>query len=218
MSRALRRLTHTLTRREHEPRRLARELFIESTDGDAIINHADRMFWGLNERNGAGGLQNIMDIPGIVMWDDDTPMKATVEGKQIAPSLTDFASDRPFHVDELINDWVVEVAFATNDAGTRADPVIVRDGDRGRLIPVFQAADQNDPKGVAAEIIAYLLGSSAARPSLADRHAGDLANKPLRHQVQENREPEPAIDPDGHLSRRPRRPESSRPTARSTGA
>ena len=38
------------------------ELFIESTDGDAIINHADYMFWGFNGRNAEGGLQNMMDI------------------------------------------------------------------------------------------------------------------------------------------------------------
>ena len=135
------------------------ELFIESTDGDAIINHGDWMFYvNLQTNNGPGGLQNMMDIPGISMAGDNNPMTVTPEGAEIAPSLTDFLSDRPFHVDELAGDWFVEASLAENEAGTRADPIIVRDGDRGRLIPLFQAADQNDPKGaVAAEIIAWLM-------------------------------------------------------------
>ena len=147
------------------------ELFIESTDGDAIINHADYMFWGFNGRNSEGGLQNMMDIPTIVMWDDDTPVEVTPEGKNQIPSLTNFLSDRPFHLDELAGEWAVEVSFAQNAAGTRADPVIVRDGDRGRLIPVFQTNGGNEPKGaVAAEIICYLGLSSEPCVNLPTKH------------------------------------------------
>ena len=69
------------------------ELFIESTDGDAIINHADYMFYGLNGRNLEAGLQNVMDITGIVMWDDNTSVAVTDRGKSIAPSLPCF--ERP---------------------------------------------------------------------------------------------------------------------------
>ena len=159
------------------------EKFIESTDGDAVINHADYMFWGLNARNSEGGLQNIMDIPGIVMWDDNTPMTVTPEGKTIAPSLTDFLSDRPFHVDQLAGNWLVEVSLAQNPTGTRADPIIVRDGDRGRLIPALQAADQNDPKGaVASEIIAWLFGVPLSAPSkvLLSSASATLANFPVK--------------------------------------
>jgi hypothetical protein len=114
----------------------------------------------------------MMDIPGIVMWDDNTPMVVTEEGKDIAPSLVDFMSDRPFHLDQLANDWFPELILAQNATGTRADPVIVRDGNRGRLIPVHQAADQSDPKGaVAAEIILWLLQGSG--PSTPLFHRGD---------------------------------------------
>ena len=137
------------------------ETFIETTDGDAFINHADYMFWGLGGRNEVGGLQNMMDIDGIVMWDDDTAMTVTSEGKSIAPSLTDYASDRPFHVDELDGDWEVEVSLAQSDDGTRADPIIVRDGDLGRLIPVIQTNGGDEPKGaVAAEIIIWAHGDN----------------------------------------------------------
>lgn len=139
------------------------ESFIETTDGDAIINHADYMFWGLGNRNAEGGLQNMMDIPGIVMWDDNTPMIVTDEGKEIAPSLTDIQSDRPFHIDQLAGDWAVEVSLAQNEAGTRADPIIVRDGELGRLIPVIQTANGDEPKGaVAAEIIIWLMANATS--------------------------------------------------------
>ena len=136
------------------------ETFIETTDGDAIMNHADWMFWGLGNRNAEGGIRNMMDIPGMVMWDDNTPMVVTEQGKEIAPSLTDFASDRPFHTDLLEGNWEVEVSLAQNDAGTRADPIIVRDGELGRLIPTIQTNQGDEPKGaVAAEIIIWLMNT-----------------------------------------------------------
>lgn len=142
------------------------ETFIETTDGDTFINHADYMFWGLGGRNEVGGLQNMMDIEGITMWDDDTAMTVTDDGKAISPSLTDFASDRPFHVDELDGDWEVEVSLAQSDDGTRADPIIVRDGNLGRLIPVIQTNGGDEPKGaVAAEIIIWLMSTTPVEPA-----------------------------------------------------
>ena len=141
------------------------ETFIETTDGDVFINHADYMFWGLAGRNREGGLQNMMDIDGIVMWDDNTPMKVTPEGKAISPSLTDYASDRPFHIDQLDGDWEIEVSLAQNDAGTRADPIIVRDGNLGRLIPAIQTNGGDEPKGaIAAEIIIWLMSTTPVEP------------------------------------------------------
>lgn len=142
------------------------ETFIETTDGDVFINHADYMFWGLGGRNEVGGLQNMMDIDGITMWDDNTDMKVTTEGAAISPSLTDFQSDRPFHVDELDGDWAVEVSLAQNDDGTRADPIIVRDGNLGRLIPIIQTANGDEPKGaVAAEVIIWLMSTTPVEPA-----------------------------------------------------
>ena len=141
------------------------ETFIETTDGDTFINHADYMFWGLAGRNEEGGLKNMMDIDDIVMWDDDTAMTVTAEGKAISPTLPDFASDRPFHTDQLAGDWEVEVSLAQNDDGTRADPIIVRDGNLGRLIPAIQTANGNEPKGaVAAEIIIWLMSTTPVEP------------------------------------------------------
>ena len=152
------------------------ERFIEATDGDAFINHGDYMFywgdhakWGDRAKNAERGLQNMMDINGITMWPDGPAkevtsvanVKVTPEGRAISPSLRDFGSNRPFHVDALAGDWKVEVSLAQNSNGTRADPVIVRDGNRGRLIPVMQVLQVlgiDEPMGaVAAEITIYLM-------------------------------------------------------------
>ncbi|MDE0636649.1 MAG: dockerin type I domain-containing protein [Candidatus Poribacteria bacterium] len=149
------------------------EKWIESTDGNTILNHGDYFgFWGgghqeeLGVQNGVEALQALMDIPHITMWDfgleNNTPMVVTKEGKQITPSLQNFLSDRAFHLDELTGDWFAEKIFASDTGtaeATRADPVIVRDGNRGRIGIVYQTFNEVNPKGeVAAELISnYLL-------------------------------------------------------------
>lgn len=139
------------------------EMMIESTDGDAIINHADYMFWGIAGRNSEGGIQNMMDIPGIVMWDDNTAVEVTGDGATISPTLAGLSpleTDRPFHVDQLDGDWVAEIVLAENADGSRADPIIVRDGDRGRLIPVIQTNAGGEPHGqIDIEIITWMMGN-----------------------------------------------------------
>jgi hypothetical protein len=148
------------------------ELYIESTDGDVIINHGDWMFYcdyngdscdpaATRFENGATGLQSMMDNPAANMNGPDVAMYVTADGKAIAPTLPAFITGRPMWVDTLAGNWVVEAALAQNADGTLADPVIMRDGDRGRLIPVFQTPDNYDPKGaVAADIIAWLYGKT----------------------------------------------------------
>ena len=128
--------------------------------GNTFSNSADYFFWGLAGRNREGGLQNMMDIPGILQWDDDTAMKVTKEGKKLTPTLKDYATDRPFHVDQLAKtDWEVEVAFATETGKStgmnRCDPCIIRNTKTdARLIQVYQTNGQDDPKGkVLSEII-----------------------------------------------------------------
>ena len=127
--------------------------------GNTFSNTADYFFWGQGNRNAEGGLQNMMDIPGILQWDDNTPMKVTPEGKELTPTLAEYQTDRPFHVDQLANDWELEIAFATNtgqaEGSTRCDPCIFHNTKTGaRLIQAYQTANQDDPKGeVLAEII-----------------------------------------------------------------
>jgi hypothetical protein len=135
-----------------EPNGSIAEEFLE--DGNLIANTGDYMFYVVDGAgtNAAGGLQNMMDIPGITMWDDDTPVKVTADGEKYLPSLKDFVTDRPFHLNELTGDWETEVIFAGNDGedSTRAEPVVVHNTkDDGRLAIFYQTAGQDaDPRGV----------------------------------------------------------------------
>lgn len=148
------------------------ENWIESTDGNTILNHSNYFGYvgggnleGTEIYNGVQALQAIMDIPHITMWDfgleNNTPMIVTKDGKELTPSLTNFKSDRAFHLDELTGNWFAEKVLASDTGtsqATRADPVIVRDGNRGRIGIVYQTFNEVNPKGkVVAELIANFL-------------------------------------------------------------
>ena len=155
------------------------ENWIETTDGNTILNHADYLgYWStninnLNElvylENGAETLQNLMDNPSIFiptgLGSGDISMFVTTDGSTLTPSLVNFESDRPFRLDQLQGDWVPEKILASSPGDTQAiwvDPVVLRDGNRGRIAIVHQTAFEDNPKGeVAAElIINYLLADS----------------------------------------------------------
>ncbi|MCY4402160.1 MAG: hypothetical protein OXD54_06235 [Candidatus Poribacteria bacterium] len=148
-----------------EPEGSIAENWIETTDGDTILNQAD--YFGYNSSEGQanerGALQNLMDIPDIEInvYEHNIGMFVTEVGKAISPNLGNFASDRPFPLDQFEGEWFAEKILASdtgNTHATLADPIIVRDGDRGRLAIVFHTQYKNNPKGeVAAEIINYLL-------------------------------------------------------------
>jgi len=126
------------------------ELFLD--DGNCIINTGDWIFYVVNGAgtNAAGGLQTMMDIPGVtVAGEDDTAVTVTADGQDYTPTLQDFATDRPFHLDTLAGDWEVELVLAGNAAGTRADPVIVHNTTTGGRIGIFyQTMSQDgDPRG-----------------------------------------------------------------------
>ncbi|MBN2132924.1 MAG: hypothetical protein JW741_25720 [Sedimentisphaerales bacterium] len=125
------------------------ELFLD--DGNTIINTGDYMFYvnSAGSNNADGGLWNMMDIDGIGMWDDNTPVAVTAEGRAATPTLQDLQTDRPFHLDELQGDWVPELILAQNDAGTRADPVIVVNTVTGGRLGIFYqtASQDDDPRG-----------------------------------------------------------------------
>jgi hypothetical protein len=154
------------------------ELFLD--DGNIIINTGDYMFYvnsGGTNNNATSGLYNMMDIT-VDMWDDNTSVSMTAEGHAVAPSLQDFQTDRPFHLDQLTGDWEPELILAQNAAGTRADPVIVINTATGGRLGIFYqtAAQDNDPRGeVISEWINnwYLTGgaipnSGAIKPAPKD--------------------------------------------------
>ncbi len=118
------------------------ELFLD--DGNTIINTGDWIFYvGPAGNNADAGLQNMMDIPGVtVAGGDDTAVTVTAEGQEFTPSLQNFATDRPFHLDTLAGDWEVELILAQDNGGTLADPVIVHNtATDGRIGIFYQAAD-----------------------------------------------------------------------------
>ncbi len=142
------------------------EKWIETTDGNTIINHGD--YFGYVGHAGVKTLQDIMDTPDMLMWDignqreANVPMIVTTDGKVITPTLTDFKTDRAFQLDKLAGNWFAEKILASNSGdinGTRADPVIVRDGNLGRIGIVYQTFNEINPKGrvVAELIVNYLL-------------------------------------------------------------
>jgi len=81
------------------------ELFLD--DGNCIVNTGDWIFYMVNGAgtNGTAALPNVMDIPSMEMWDDDTPVTVTSDGQKYTPSLVHFATDRAIHIDALTGDW-----------------------------------------------------------------------------------------------------------------
>ena len=159
------------------------ENWIETMDGDTILNHADYIAWnsdfevgevtgivrtedvGVNQE---GGLQNLMDNPSISLRDNRDVMSqktmiVTSDGMALAPSLVDFESYRSIQLNQLQGEWFAEKIFASDTGNAQAacaDPVVLRDGDRGRIAiihgtPYHEGLLNGE---VAAEIIInYLL-------------------------------------------------------------
>jgi hypothetical protein len=145
------------------------ELFLDS--GNTIINTGDWMFYVVTggPNNGTAGLQNMMDIPGISMdgEGDNQPMVVTKEGKSYTPSLKDFLTDRPLHLDKLVAPWKPLIILAQNAAGTRSDPCIVTNTTtKGSIGIFFQTAGQDtDPRGkVMSEFILSYYATSPVSP------------------------------------------------------
>jgi hypothetical protein len=153
------------------------ELFLD--DGNCIINTADWIFYVVNGAgtNGPGGLQTMMDIPGVtVAGEDNTAVTVTADGLDYTPSLQDFQTDRPFHLDTLAGDWEVELILAGNAAGTRADPVIVHNTVTGGRIGIFHqtASQDQDPRG---EVISEWINNWYL-PSAVGGGGNPLARRP----------------------------------------
>lgn len=143
------------------------ENWIESTDGNTILNQGDYLGYYSSDDtpNYKAPLQNLMDLPHVdinVENFEDLTMHITNNGRTLTPSLVNFESDRPFPLQQLGSEWFAEHIFASDTGdlhGILADPVILRDGNRGRIAIIYQTHHADNPKGVvAAEIINnYLL-------------------------------------------------------------
>jgi regulation of enolase protein 1 (concanavalin A-like superfamily) len=127
------------------------ELFLD--DGNVIINTGDYIFYvGSNGNNDAGGLTNMMDVPGAAMWGDDslaTTFAPTADGQLYTPSLTTLPSNRPWFPAQFAGtNWEVELILAQNSAGTQVHPAILHNTvTDGRLGVFFQWNSDTPPRG-----------------------------------------------------------------------
>lgn len=98
-------------------------------DGNVVINIADWIFYMSYEGgvrspdNGAAGAANIFNISGLSFASRNNAMKVNANGKKYLPSLRDFTTDRPWHLEQFQGtDWEV-TTFA--EAGPNdADPAV----------------------------------------------------------------------------------------------
>jgi hypothetical protein len=159
------------------------EKFIE--DGNVLINIADWIGYMSYEGgvrsadNGASGAANIFDVPGLSFDSRSNNMKVNANGKKYLPSLKDFTSDRPWHVEQFKGtDWEV-TTFAEADANNADPAVAVNKKYKGIIAAMIQKAWPNptvaeDNRGeVVVEFIKNWLPEHAN--IVAVEHSGKLS-------------------------------------------
>jgi hypothetical protein len=115
-------------------------------DGNVLINIADWIGYMSYEGgvrspdNGADGAANIFDIPGLTFGSRNNNMTVNDNGKKYLPSLVDFTSDRPWHVEQFAGtDWEV-TTFAEADADNADPAVAVNKATGGIIAAIIQKA------------------------------------------------------------------------------
>ena len=140
------------------------EDFIE--DGNVFINVADWILYmsyeggTRSENNGAAGAANVFDIPGLSFGNRGGPAVPTEAGEKYLPSLVEFQSDRPWHLEQFDGtDWEVTAFAVSNDDPNSADPAVAVNKTYGGIIAaMWQKAQPNwdgdDPR--AAGVIEFI--------------------------------------------------------------
>lgn len=140
------------------------EDFIE--DGNVFINVADWILYMSYEggtrsaNNGANGAANVFDIPGLSFGNRGGPQVPTDAGKKYLPSLVEFQSDRPWHLEQFDGtDWdVVAFAVSNNDPDSSDPAVAVHKTYGGIIAAMWQKAQPNwsgdDPR--ASGVIEFI--------------------------------------------------------------
>ncbi len=130
------------------------EEFID--DGNVLINIADWIFYMSYEGgvrspdNGADGAANVFNIPGLSFGSRSNAMEVNANGEKYLPSLVDFTTDRPWHVDQFDGtDWEVTAFAAAGD--NDADPAVAVNVVTGGVIAAIMQKAWADP-GEAADI------------------------------------------------------------------
>lgn len=161
------------------------ENFIE--DGNVFINVADWILYMSYEGgsrsadNGPSGAANVFDIPGLSFGARGGPSVPTEAGKKYLPSLVEFQSNRPWHLEQFDgSDWEVTAFAVSNDDANSADPAVaVHKTEGGIIAAMWQKAqpewDGTDPRGIGViEFIANWLmenGSIATAVDAQDKIA-----------------------------------------------
>ena len=128
------------------------ENFVE--DGNVFINVADWILYMSYEggtrsaNNGANGAANVFDIPGLSFGNRGGPQVPTDAGKKYLPSLVEFQSDRPWHLEQFDGtDWeVIPFAVSDNDPDS-ADPAVAVNATYGGIIAAMWQKAQPDWSG-----------------------------------------------------------------------
>jgi len=109
--------------------------------GNMIINVGDWFAYCSYEGgsrqadNGDAGAANILDLAAaVIAGAAQGEMKVTAAGQQYLPSLNAVTSDRPIQLSAVVAPWEVAAAFAQNDAGTYADPVVIHNTATGGYV------------------------------------------------------------------------------------
>ena len=157
------------------------ENFIE--DGNVFINVADWILYMSYEGgsrsadNGPDGAANVFDIPGLSFGNRGGPAVPTDMGEKYLPSLVEFQSDRPWHLEQLEGtDWEVTAFAISNDDPNSADPAVAVNKTYGGIIAaMWQKAqpdwDGDDPRASGViEFIANWLMENGSIATAVDAH------------------------------------------------
>lgn len=128
------------------------ENFVE--DGNVFINVADWILYmsyeggTRSDDNGAAGAANVFDIPGLSFGNRGGPAVPTEMGQKYIPSLVEFQSDRPWHLEQFEGtDWEVTPFAVSNDDANSADPAVAVNQTYGGIIAAMWQKAQPDWDG-----------------------------------------------------------------------
>lgn len=128
------------------------ENFVE--DGNVFINVADWILYmsyeggTRSDDNGAAGAANVFDIPGLSFGNRGGPAVPTEMGQKYIPSLVEFQSDRPWHLEQFEGtDWEVTPFAVSNDDANSADPAVAVNQTYGGIIAAMWQKAQPDWEG-----------------------------------------------------------------------
>jgi len=121
--------------------------------GNTDINTGEYTFYSIEggqEANETSALKNIIDVPAAFVWQgkgdnwraEPVVMTPTAEGQDIAPSIEEFGTSYPFHLEDYDGSpWELDVALAENtEEDLRVDPGVIVNSETGGRLGIFVQA------------------------------------------------------------------------------